>query len=79
MGRERMFYYWPILVVAAFAVFFYRAAEHEGAWGVLWGGLSVVISVAALWWLHWGFWGVIAGQAALYVAIGLCRAIKEEM
>jgi hypothetical protein len=69
--------YLSILVVAVFAAFFYRAAEIENESGPLWCGLSVLISVAAMFFLHWGLLGVVLGQVALFVGITILRIARK--
>lgn len=69
--------YLPIVVCVAFAVFFYRAAEFEDEPAFIWCGLSVVISVLALLWLHWGWMGIILSQAALFAGITIVRMLRK--
>jgi hypothetical protein len=65
--------YLSIVIVATCAVFFWRAAEFEHASRLLWGGLSLLISVVMLYWLHWGFLGILLGQIGLYIGIAIFR------
>lgn len=69
--------YLLILIVALFAAFFYRAAEFENESGLLWCGLSLVISIAAMFLLHWGLLGVVLGQVALFVGITILRMTRK--
>lgn len=69
--------YLPILVCMAFAVFFYRAAELEDEPSLVWSGLSVVISLATLFWLHWGWLGTLLAQAALFFGIAVFRMVRK--
>src|SRR5665213_3306880 len=69
--------YFSILIIATCAIFFYRAAEFEDESTLIWCGLSVTISVATFFWLHWSWLGIILGQVALYVGItlfGFCES-----
>jgi hypothetical protein len=69
--------YLSILIVAVFGAFFYRAAEMENASSLLWCGLSVAISVAILFFLHWGLLGIVLGQIGLFVGITLFRMMRK--
>jgi hypothetical protein len=65
--------YLPILVLSVCAMVFYRAGQMEKSWGVLWAGLSVLVSFLALRFLPWGLGGVFAGQVLLFVGITCFR------
>jgi hypothetical protein len=67
--------YLQILAIIVFAIFFYRAAEleSENETGWIWWVLSVLISSLTIFWLHWGWLGIISGQIALFVGITLFR------
>jgi hypothetical protein len=69
--------YFAILLIAAFAAFFYRAAEFENESRLLWCGLSLVISVAAFFFLLWGWLGILLGQVGLFVGITLFRMTRK--
>ena len=69
--------YLAILLVVVFAVFFYRAAEFENESGLLWCGLSVLVSVVALFFFHWGWLGTLLGQAGLFVGITIFRMVRK--
>jgi len=69
--------YLSILIAAGFAAFFYRAAEIENESGLLWGGLSLVISVALMFFLRWDWLGILLGQVALFVGITLFRMTRK--
>jgi len=69
--------YFAILLIVAFAIFFYRAAEFENESGLLWSGLSILISVATLFFLRWGWLGTLLGQAGLFVGIGIFRMVQK--
>jgi hypothetical protein len=53
--------YLLILMIVACAIFFHRAAEFENESSLVWTGLSVVISVVTLFFLHWGWLGCLLG------------------
>jgi len=69
--------YLPILVCIAFAVFFYRAAESEDESSLIWSGVSLVISVTTLFWLHWGWLGAVLGQVTLFIGITILRMLRK--
>jgi len=69
--------YLSILIVACFGAFFYRAAEFENESGLLWCGLSLLISIAAMFFLHWGLLGVVLGQVGLFAAITIFRISRK--
>jgi hypothetical protein len=69
--------YWSILICIAFAIFFYRVAEAEDESVLIWCGLSVVISVAAFFWWHWGWLGCSLGQVGLFVGITVVRMFRK--
>jgi hypothetical protein len=66
-----------LLVLLAFAIFFHRAAEFEDESSLIWSGLSLVISVVTMFWLGWGWLGIICGQGGLFVGITLFRMRKK--
>jgi hypothetical protein len=69
--------YFAILVIAAGAAFYYRAAEFENESRLLWCGLSIVISLVTLFWLHWGWLGALLGQFGLFVGITAFRILRK--
>ena len=69
--------YLTILLIAVFGAFFYRAAEMENESSLLWCGLSLVISIATLFFLRWGLLGIVLGQAGLFAGITLFRIIRK--
>jgi hypothetical protein len=70
--------YLTILIIIAFAVFFYRAAEFEDESVFIWCGLSVTISFITFFWLGWGWLGCSFGQAGLFVGITILRMFRKE-
>jgi len=72
-------FYMPVLVCLAFAVFFYRAAEFEDESTWIWCGLSVLISALTMFWLHWGWLGIILGQIGLLVGIAFLRMWRSRL
>ena len=70
--------YLQILVLLACAVFFYRAAETSEESALIWCGLSLSISTLTLFWLHWGWFGVLSGQFALFVGITVFRMNRKK-
>ena len=69
--------YFAIFLIAAGAAFFYRAAEFENESRLLWCGLSIVISLATLFYLHWGRLGIGIGQVGLFAGITLFRIMRK--
>ena len=69
--------YFSILLTAVFAAFFYRAAEVENASRLLWCGLSIAISAAVLFFLHWGWLGIVLGQVGLFAGITVFRMTRK--
>ncbi len=65
--------YLPLVVLVVFAMVFYRAGRQERSWAVLWSVLSIAGSILALWFLHWGLWGVFLAQVVLFVGITFYR------
>jgi len=68
------------ILIAVFAILFYRAAQFDDCskWvGILWAILSVALSLAMTRWLHWGALGLVLGQVALFVSIGVYRVIRD--
>jgi hypothetical protein len=69
--------YLTILVIAGFGAFYYRAAEFENESALVWCGLSVLISVLAVFWLHWSLLGMISGQVGLFAGITIFRIRRK--
>jgi hypothetical protein len=65
--------YLTILIIGCFGAFYYRAAQFENESTLIWCGLSVSISVLTIFWLHWGWLGIILGQVGLFIGITLFR------
>jgi hypothetical protein len=76
-GELQAMPYLAILMVVMFAVFFYRVAEMENESGLLWCGLSVVISLATLFLFHCGWLGIALGQVGLFVGITIFRMVRK--
>ncbi len=69
--------YFTILMIALFAAFYYRAAEFENESRLLWCGLSILISLATLFYFHWGWLGTVLGQVGLFVGITIFRMTRK--
>jgi hypothetical protein len=69
--------YLPILMIVACAIFFHRAAEFENESSLVWTGLSVVISVVTLFFLHWSWLGCLLGQIGLFAGITVLRMLRK--
>lgn len=72
------FYSFNFVLLIVFAIFFYRVAESEDASAIVWTALSITISLLTWQVLHWGVLGTILGQVALFVGIGVFRALRKE-
>jgi hypothetical protein len=70
--------YLLILIIAAFVVFFCRAAESEDESPLIWGGLSAAISALLFFWLGCGWPGISLGQIGLFVGITIFRMLRKE-
>lgn len=69
--------YFTILMVALCAAFFYCAAEFENESRLLWCGLSLVVSLATLFYFHWGWLGIVLGQVGLFAGITIFRMARK--
>ena len=69
--------YLLIVVIVVCAVFYHRVAELENESGLLWSGLSVLVSALVLFLFHAGWFGVLLGQAGLFVGIGVFRMVRK--
>jgi hypothetical protein len=71
--------YTQILVLIAFAVFFHRAAEMEDdstPW--IWCAVSILVSLVTLFWLHWGWLGIILSQVGIFIGITVIKLAREK-
>jgi hypothetical protein len=66
-------YSFAFVLALAFAGFFYKAGEQEIGSGLLWGGLSIVFSMAIIVTFNGGMLLVLLGQVALMIGIALVR------
>ncbi len=69
--------YLLILVIVVCAVFFHRAAEFENESGLLWSGLSVLVSALVVFLFHAGWFGILLGQIGLFIGIGVFRMFRD--
>ncbi len=70
--------YLQLVVMGAFALFFFRAGQMERSWAVLWAVLSIAASLLALRFLNWGLGGVFLAQVVLFAGITFYRMWKSE-
>jgi len=71
--------YTLILGLIAFAVFFNRAAEMEDdATPWIWSAVSVLVSVVTMFWLHWGWLGIILSQVGIFIGIAVIKLMREK-
>ncbi len=67
-------FYSPAFILGVVcAIFYYRAGEYENSSGLVWAGLSVVISLVLWKVAHVGFVGTLLGQLGLFVGLTLWR------
>ncbi len=71
------FYSFSFILAIACAVFSFRAGEFEGSSGIFWEGLSAIISIVILYWLHGRLLIILLGQFALFAGITLYRSHKK--
>jgi hypothetical protein len=72
---------WILAFVFAFVLYGAGKAEAREAGrntGMLWAGLSIAVSAALIRFLGAGWILVLAGQAALFVGIGVFRAMRSK-
>jgi hypothetical protein len=72
---------WILAFVFAFVLYGAGKAEAREAGrntGMLWAGLSIAVSAALIRFLGAGWILVLAGQAALFVCIGVFRAMRSK-
>ncbi len=62
------------ILIIAFAVLYYKAADIENASKLLWVGLSLIVSLATRI-LHPGLPWLILGQVALFFTIAVVRTL----
>lgn len=63
-----------IIVILVCLFFFYCAGRFEGASGVAWAGLSVLVSMVVFYLFRGGFMLILVGQVGLFIAITIFRA-----
>ena len=69
--------YTSIAFVIFFAVLYYHAAESEDGPARLWTILSVILSLATLFYLGWGLLGSLLAQGGLFLGIAIFRAFRK--
>jgi hypothetical protein len=72
---------WIIAFVCAFVLYGAGKAEAREAGrntGMFWAGLSIAVSTLLIRFLGAGWILVLVGQAALFVGIGVFRAMREK-
>jgi hypothetical protein len=70
-------YSFAFVLALSFAGFYYHAGQSETGSGVLWGGLSLVISAAIILLAQGGILATLLGQLGLLVAITLYRVWRD--
>lgn len=71
------FYSFGFVMALGCAAFFYAAGEKESVSGLLWGGVSLVISMAILTFWSTGVFAVLLGQLGFLAAITLYRFWRD--
>jgi hypothetical protein len=68
--------YMAVIVIAVFAIVFFRAGRMERSSGILWAVLSITVSLLAYRFTPLGFVGVLLSQVILFVSITIYRMRK---
>ncbi len=71
------FYSFGFAMALACAAFFYKAGTEEAGQGVLWGGLSLVVSALILAFVSDSVLAVLAGQGVFLATITLYRLWRD--
>lgn len=66
-----------LVAALSFCAVFYRVGEEEEGAGVLWGGLSLVLSLVATITLGGGFGMMLVAQLALMLGIAAYRLWRD--
>lgn len=66
-----------VCICTYYAMGAYEARLQGDNHGVLWAGLSAVVSLLVLSVFKGGWWWLLFGQLGLYVGIALFRAVHE--
>ena len=77
MSKSAIKQFTPVGALLACAGFFFRAGEVAGALGLVWAGLSILVSVAIWLWLHGGFLTILLGQVGVFAGITFYRCCKD--
>ncbi len=64
-------------LTVVFALFYYRAGEYEGASGLLWAVMSVLVSLLCWRLLRLGWLGILLGQVVLFFGITAVRSLRK--
>jgi hypothetical protein len=70
--------YVPLIVAFFCAVFWYHAGRQEMDSGVLWFGISLIVSFAMIYLAGAGSIGVLLGQIGLLAGITLFRTWRDK-
>jgi hypothetical protein len=69
--------YVPLIVAFFAAAFWYHAGREEMGSGVVWFGLSLIISFAMIYLVQSGSLGVLLAQIGLLASITLFRVVRD--
>lgn len=67
-----------LVILVAFAVFFYRAAQMDRSPGIIWAGLSILVYLLTLLAFSWGYLGCVMGQIILFFGIAVVRVLMSK-
>lgn len=71
------FYSLEFVLALICAAFYYRAGTEELGSGVIWGGISLVLSFALMFLAHGGVLSIALAQGALLLGIALFRMWRD--
>lgn len=70
-------YSFEFVLLLACAAFYYKAAEIEDSYPVLWAALSILIFLITWLVFHWGLLGCLGGQLLYLAAITLLNVLRS--
>lgn len=71
------FYSLEFVLALICAAFYYKAGTEELGSGLLWGGISLIVSFAVMFGVHGGIVAVAIAQGALLLGIALFRMWRD--
>ncbi len=70
-------YSFAFVMALACAAFFFKGGQEEGSSGLLWAGLSLIVSAVVMFWLHGGVAAVLFSQVGVLMVITLFRVWRD--